>query len=130
MFSSRLNGPSIYSTRTLRCGLSGVIRLLNVYKLIREPAVVQSASASSGNSATRSRAIENFSVACVWCTRGKVRFSRNLVVAPTDSSRPVSANSGHTPTASRTGQIDPLPTFKIEFMNGRKARESGLRLKA
>ena len=62
--------------------LVGVIRLLNVYKLIREPAVIQSASASSGNSATRSRAIENFSVACVWCTRGKVRFSRNLVVAP------------------------------------------------
>ncbi len=39
------------------------------------------------------------------------------------------ANSGRSATARPTGQIDPLPIFKIGPMNGREARESGLRLK-
>ena len=47
-----------------------------------------------------------------------------------DSSRPVSANSSHSPRARRTHQIDPFLPFEIGRMNGRKARESGLRLKA
>ena len=49
---------------------------------------------------------------------------------PVDSSRPVSANTGHSPTARRTCQIDPLLSFKLGLMNWREARESGLRLKA
>ena len=36
------------------------------------------------------------------------------------------ANSGHSATACRTGQIDPLLPFKIDRMNRREARESGL----
>jgi hypothetical protein len=40
------------------------------------------------------------------------------------------ANSGHTPAACRTGQIDPLLPFEIDPVNGREAPESGLRLKA
>ena len=47
-----------------------------------------------------------------------------------DSSRPVSANTGHSPTGSAKGQVDPKATFKFDAMNGWKARESGLRLKA
>jgi hypothetical protein len=47
-----------------------------------------------------------------------------------DSSRPVSAKSGHTRTARRTGQNDPLLPSKIGPANGMKARESGCRLKA
>jgi hypothetical protein len=30
----------------------------------------------------------------------------------------------------RTGQVDPFLSFKIGLMNGREARESGLRLNA
>jgi hypothetical protein len=33
-------------------------------------------------------------------------------------------------TAWRTGEFDPEPTFEVGLMNGRDARESGLRLKA
>ena len=44
--------------------------------------------------------------------------------------RPVSANTGRSPTAQRTHQSDPLLSFEIGPMNGRKARESGLRPKA
>jgi hypothetical protein len=40
------------------------------------------------------------------------------------------AKSGHTRTAWRTGQIDPLLPSKIGPANGMEARESGLRLKA
>jgi hypothetical protein len=36
-----------------------------------------------------------------------------------DSSRPVSAHTGHSPTGWRTGQIDPKATFKIGPMNER-----------
>jgi hypothetical protein len=36
------------------------------------------------------------------------------------------ANSGHTPTSRRMGQIDPELPFEIGPMNGREARESGL----
>jgi hypothetical protein len=34
-------------------------------------------------------------------------------------------NSGHSPTAWRTGQIDPKATFRFDAMNAREARESG-----
>jgi hypothetical protein len=44
--------------------------------------------------------------------------------------RPQCANSGHTRTVWRTGQINPLLPFKVGLMNGREARQSGLRLKA
>ena len=47
-----------------------------------------------------------------------------------DSSRPVSANTGHSPKAGRTGQVDPLLPYKIGPMNGREGRGSGLRLRA
>ena len=40
------------------------------------------------------------------------------------------AKSGHTRTAWRTGQIDPLLPSKIGPANGMEAPESGLRLKA
>jgi hypothetical protein len=40
------------------------------------------------------------------------------------------ANSGHSPTARRTAQFDPELPFKAGLINGQKARESGLRLKA
>ena len=39
-------------------------------------------------------------------------------------------NSGHSPTAWRTGQIDPKATFSFDAMNGWEARESGRCLKA
>jgi hypothetical protein len=48
---------------------------------------------------------------------------------PVDSSRPVSANTGHSPRTCRTGQIDPLLPFHIGPMNGREALEGGRRLK-
>ena len=44
--------------------------------------------------------------------------------------RQVCANTGRSPTAQRTHQSDPLLSFEIGPMNGRKARESGLRPKA
>jgi hypothetical protein len=44
-----------------------------------------------------------------------------------DSSRPECANSGHSPTAWRMAQYDPLLTFKVGPLNGREAPESGLR---
>jgi hypothetical protein len=47
-----------------------------------------------------------------------------------DSSRQLRANSGHSPWAWRTGQIDPLLPFKIGPMNGREAPKSGHRLNA
>ena len=37
-----------------------------------------------------------------------------------------SAITGHPRTAWRTGEIDPIETFRIGPMNGREARESGL----
>jgi hypothetical protein len=40
------------------------------------------------------------------------------------------ANSGHSLTVRRTGEVDPELPFKAGLINGRKARESGLRLKA
>jgi hypothetical protein len=39
------------------------------------------------------------------------------------------AKSGRKGATLRTGQIDPLVPFKIRPINGREARESGLRLK-
>ena len=36
----------------------------------------------------------------------------------------------HSPTAWGTRHIDPKATFRFDDMNGRKARESGLRMKA
>jgi hypothetical protein len=47
-----------------------------------------------------------------------------------DCSRPVSANSGRSQTVRRTGQVDPELPYEIGPVNGREARESGLRLKA
>ena len=47
-----------------------------------------------------------------------------------NSSRPLRAKSGHTRTAWRTGQIDPLLPSKIGPANGMEAKESGFRLKA
>ena len=47
-----------------------------------------------------------------------------------DSGRPVSANSGHSCARWRMAQVDPELPFKAGLINGRKARESGLRLKA
>src|ERR1700722_998235 len=44
--------------------------------------------------------------------------------------RPECANSGRSPPARRTGQVDPLLSFKIGPTNGREARESGLWPKA
>jgi hypothetical protein len=38
----------------------------------------------------------------------------------------ICANSGHWPTAWRTGQLAPLLPFKVGPMNGPKGRESGL----
>jgi len=38
-------------------------------------------------------------------------------------------NTGRSPAPRRTGQVDPLQTFKIGPVDERKARESGLRLK-
>ena len=46
-----------------------------------------------------------------------------------DSSRPAHANSGHSLTLWRKGQIDPSPRFKIVPVNSREARESGLSTK-
>ena len=43
-----------------------------------------------------------------------------------DSSRPVSANTGHCPRVRRMGQIDPLLTYKTGPVNGREGRGSGL----
>jgi len=45
------------------------------------------------------------------------------------SGRPLCANSGHCPTAWRTGQIDPKATFRFDAMDGWKAGESGPQLK-
>jgi hypothetical protein len=45
------------------------------------------------------------------------------------SGRPECANTGHSPTAWRSCQIDPSLPFKSRPMNGREAAESGLRLK-
>jgi hypothetical protein len=44
--------------------------------------------------------------------------------------RRLRANSGHSQTVRRTGQVDPERPFKIGPMNGRHARESGLWPKA
>ena len=44
--------------------------------------------------------------------------------------RPECANTRGSPAARRTGQVDPLLPFKVGPMNGREARQSGLRLKA
>jgi hypothetical protein len=44
---------------------------------------------------------------------------------PVDSSRPVSANTGHSPTPRRTGQIDPLLPFLVGRRYGRNALRSG-----
>jgi hypothetical protein len=44
-----------------------------------------------------------------------------------DSSRPVSANSGHSQTVRRTGQVDPKRAFKIGPMDERYAAECGHR---
>jgi hypothetical protein len=40
------------------------------------------------------------------------------------SSRPVSANSGHSQTVRRTGQVDPKHAFPVGSRYGRKAPES------
>jgi hypothetical protein len=40
-------------------------------------------------------------------------FSRPVMAALRRLQRPVSANSGHSPTASRTGQVDPLQLFRL-----------------
>jgi hypothetical protein len=57
------------------------------------------------------------------------RFTFAAAICNGRFSRPVSANSGHSQTVRRTGQVDPEPTFEVGLMNGRDARESGLRLK-
>ena len=57
------------------------------------------------------------------------RLPRERFRSHVDSSRPVSANSGHSLTLWRKGQIDPSPRFKIVPVNSREARESGLSTK-
>jgi hypothetical protein len=47
-----------------------------------------------------------------------------------DITGPVSAHSGRSCARWQMPQVDPLPTFKVYPTNGRKARESGLRLNA
>jgi len=46
------------------------------------------------------------------------------MTADVDSSRSVSANSSHSGTALRMGAINPLPTFKLDAMNGAKREKA------
>jgi hypothetical protein len=52
---------------------------------------------------------------------------RRVGLAPTGKRRLLTAhaNSGHSPTAQRMGQLDPFLPFTIDPMNGRKALKSG-----
>jgi hypothetical protein len=60
----------------------------------------------------------------------KAKVALRDVRSTSTPARPVSANSGHSQTVRRRGQVDPLLPFEIGLVKGREAPESGLRLKA
>ena len=64
----------------------------------------------------------------IGASRGLGRAFQSCEDDAVDGRNPL--NSGRSPAAWPTGHIDPLLPFKIGPMNGREARESGLRLKA
>jgi hypothetical protein len=58
------------------------------------------------------------------------RFGGRVREQSVNFSRSLCANTGHSSRTRRTGQFNPLLTFEIGPMNGRKAQESALTLKA